>query len=85
MTDLSLPSDGVLASGRRVALHRISEGDLAAISRFPFTVSIREPLDWDIAFLLAPGEARPFRLGESRLGWSGWLDADPAAPVEFVS
>ncbi|MGX1790813.1 type VI secretion system baseplate subunit TssG [Bosea sp. NPDC055332] len=47
-------------------------------------LSIREPLDWDIAFLLAPGEARSFRLGESRLGWSGWLDADPAAPVEFV-
>lgn len=47
-------------------------------------LSTREPFDWDIAFLLAPGEARPFRLGETRLGWSGWLDADSDGTVEFV-
>lgn len=47
-------------------------------------LSIREPLDWDIVYRLAPGEARAMRLGETRLGWSGWLDVDPGDMVEFV-
>lgn len=47
-------------------------------------LSIREPYDWDHAYVLAPGEAAPAQLGQSRLGWSGWLDPDPAAEVEFV-
>lgn len=47
-------------------------------------LSIREPLDWDIAYRLAPGEARPMRLGDTRLGWSGWLDLDADSAVEFV-
>ncbi|GJE40238.1 hypothetical protein KHHGKMAE_4329 [Methylobacterium persicinum] len=46
--------------------------------------SIRDPLEWDIAFVLAPGEAQPMRLGVSRLGWSGWLKATSEGPVEFV-
>lgn len=46
--------------------------------------SIRDPLDWDIAFLLAPGEAAPMRLGESRLGWAGWLGPSGEGPVEFT-
>jgi type VI secretion system protein ImpH len=47
-------------------------------------LSIREPYDWDHAYVLAPGEAAAAELGRSRLGWSGWLDPDPAAQVEFV-
>ena len=45
MTDLSHPCGAVLAAGHGVALHRIAEADLPAIGGFPFTVSIREPLD----------------------------------------
>ncbi|WP_376988894.1 type VI secretion system baseplate subunit TssG [Bosea sp. R86505] len=47
-------------------------------------LSIREPCDWDHAYVLAPGEAAPARLGDWRLGWSGWLDPDPASEIEFV-
>jgi len=47
-------------------------------------LSIREPYDWDHAYVLAAGEAAPAQLGQSRLGWSGWLDPDPKAEIEFV-
>ncbi len=47
-------------------------------------LSIREPYAWDHAYVLAKGEAAPARFGSWRLGWSGWLDPDPDAEVEFV-
>lgn len=47
-------------------------------------LSIREPYTWDHAYVLAKGEAGQAKLGESRLGWSGWLDPDPASEIEFV-
>jgi len=47
-------------------------------------LSVREPYAWDHCYVLAPGEAAPAQLGTSRLGWSGWLDPDPNAEIEFV-
>jgi len=43
---------GSFATGRAVALRRIQAADLPQIALFPFTVSIREPLD-DLAALTA--------------------------------
>lgn len=62
----ALPSgaDEVLAAGRTVALRRVRADDLGAIAGFPFTVSIREPLD-DLAGLRAAHAATGFWTGES--------------------
>ena len=47
--------DRPFATGRTVALRRIHPADLAQIARFPFTVSIREPLDDLVALTAAHG------------------------------
>ena len=50
---------GPFATGRAVALRRILPADLPQIAPFPFTVSIREPLD-DLAALTAAHRASGF-------------------------
>lgn len=47
-------------------------------------LAIRDPLDWDLAFILSPGEAKAFVLGDNRLGWEGWLGDEAETPVEFA-
>ncbi|MEW6257687.1 MAG: type VI secretion system baseplate subunit TssG [Pseudomonadota bacterium] len=37
-------------------------------------LALRDPLAFDIHLELEPDAAPPFRLGESRLGWTTWLD-----------
>ncbi len=40
-------------------------------------LSLRDPLAFDIHLELEPGAAPPFVLGETRLGWTSWLDPSP--------
>lgn len=47
-------------------------------------LAIRDPLEYDFAFVLRPGESKPFVLGHIRLGWEGWLGDDAETPVEFL-
>lgn len=44
---------------------------------------LRDPLEWDVTFVLQPGEARPLILGQTRLGWTGWLGLSTETLVEF--
>ena len=37
-------------------------------------LSIKDPLTFDHALVLSPGEAPRWRLGEARLGWTSWLE-----------
>jgi type VI secretion system protein ImpH len=48
---------------------------------------LRDPLAWDHALDLAPGEARPMHFGACTLGWDAWLDppSDRAATVVIAS
>ncbi len=46
-----------------------------------------QPLEFDLEFVLAPGEAQPGRIGEarwSRLGCDVWLAPDPQAEVSAI-
>ncbi|MDQ0446955.1 type VI secretion system baseplate subunit TssG [Methylobacterium aerolatum] len=47
-------------------------------------LAIRDPLDWDLGFVLSPGEARPLILGQNRLGWASWLGDSPQTSQQFV-
>ena len=62
----------------------LPDGDAFRILQELIRLSVREPYCWDHAYVLARGEAAPARLGESRLGWSGWLDPDPDREIAFV-
>ncbi len=46
-------------------------------------LTLRDPIEWDLAFVLHPGEARPLILGQTRLGWTGWLEISTETLVEF--
>lgn len=74
MTIQTLPPTGLFATATSVALRRIVAEDLPQIARFPFTVSIREPLD-DSAALSVAFEASGL--------WG--VDAGAAAIVEAQS
>ena len=37
-------------------------------------LALREPLEWDLRISLIQDEARPWKLGEGRLGWNIWTD-----------
>lgn len=56
------------------ALHRQLAGLLA--------MSNREPLEWDISFDFEPETIPVARLGESRLGWSTWLQAGDSGDLD---
>lgn len=62
----------------------LPDGDAFRTLQDLIRLSIREPYAWDHAYVLAKGEAASARFGESRLGWSGWLDPDPTQDIEFV-
>jgi len=42
----------------------------------------REPLDWDIEFDFKPDTIPMGQLGEARLGWTSWLQADDPGDLE---
>lgn len=45
---------------------------------------ICDPLLWRLSLTLAPGEARPWQLGEGELGWSTWSDPSAGETVEVL-
>lgn len=45
---------------------------------------LREPLGWDYALALSPGEAKPWRLGEAELGWTSFVEPPSDRVIEVL-
>jgi type VI secretion system protein ImpH len=45
---------------------------------------IADPLLWRLRLTIAPGEAKPWRLGAAELGWSSWAEPPVDRPVEIL-
>ncbi len=71
----------VLGPLRRRAFQRfLPDGDALPVLRDAVTLYVRDPLEFDIELVLAPGETPALRLGytddtASRLGMDAWLNA----------
>jgi type VI secretion system protein ImpH len=67
----------------RVGFERLLPGepDFEAIGEL-IRLSIKDPLTFEHALVLAPGEAPAWQLGKARLGWTSWLE--PFADRELM-
>lgn len=45
------------------------------------SLTLREPLAWDLRFELASGEAQQWALGQDELGWTTLIEPQPDAPA----